>query len=116
MSTFTSDPIELRQASDKLTDGGDRFDHNTKVIMETTRDMMEKGWVSPAGKVVGQKILDSGELLKEMSLTFRSYSDFMTDAAKMTTDNEENIKTTYGKPSFVKPNAPGGSNNINQIQ
>lgn len=95
-NTFVANPAVLRQEGTTLSDQALQFGQNIEKIYSTLDTILTSSYVSPAAKVLGEKIKASRGDLEAMKKIIDQYSNYCITTSATVVKNEDNIIDNYG--------------------
>ena len=95
-NTFVANPAVLRQEGTTLSDQAQQFGQNIEKIYSTLDTILTSSYVSPAAKVLGEKIKASRGDLEAMKKIIDQYSNYCITTSATVVKNEDNIIDNYG--------------------
>lgn len=95
-NTFVANPAVLRQEGNTLSDQAQQFGQNIEKIYSTLDTLLSSSYVSPAAKVLGEKMRASRSDLEAMKTIISQYSNYCITTSATVVKNEDNIIDNYG--------------------
>lgn len=95
-NTFVANPAVLRQEGNTLSDQAQQFGQNIEKIYSTLDTLLSSSYVSPAAKVLGEKMRNSRNDLEAMKTIISQYSNYCITTSATVVKNEDNIIDNYG--------------------
>lgn len=96
-NTFVANPAVLRQEGNTLSDQAQQFGQNIEKIYSTLDTLLSSSYVSPAAKVLGERMRASRGDLEAMKTIIGQYSNYCLTTSSTVIKNEDNIIDNYGR-------------------
>jgi len=92
---FVADPVTLKQEGDKLDNMAGRFNDDVEKVYSTVEELLSSGYVSPAAREMGEKILSYKNDLDNMTRTIAGYGNYCHNASSKVRKNEADIVDNF---------------------